>query len=146
MKHGGRVSGEDQSDHLWARQEGEGQGRWQKAFGNHAPMAPHTLARNLGGACRADPMRLQAPCPHTGSGPSRPRLFNERRNTVLCSPAWVCIGGCEGPSTGPGNCFPPPSPAKTLRPGGWPSQAPASQPGPACPGAAASWLPSGVMS
>ena len=38
-----------------------------KASGNHAPMAPHTLARNLGGACRADPMRLQAFFPHPGS-------------------------------------------------------------------------------
>ena len=145
MKDGGRVSAEDQSDHLWARQEGEGQGRWQKAFGNHAPMAPHTLARNLGGACRADPTRLQAPCPHTGSGPSRPRLFNERRNTVLCSPALGMRWGLRGAKHGPRQLLPP-LPAKTLRPGGWPSQAPASQPGPACPGAAASWLPSGVMS
>ena len=40
---------------------------WGKAFGNPAPLAPHTQARNPGGACRADPRMPQASCLHTGS-------------------------------------------------------------------------------
>ena len=116
MKDGGRVSGEDQSDHLWARQEGEGQGRWQKAFGNHAPMAPHTLARNLGGACRADPMRLQAPCPHTGSGPSRPRLH---RPVLPCS--GYALGVARGQARAQATASPHPcqesAPGRLAQPG-----------------------------
>lgn len=59
--------GENRCDHLCTRQAGEGQARWGKAFGNHAPLAHYTLARNLGRACRANPKRLQASSPHTGS-------------------------------------------------------------------------------
>ena len=85
------------------RQAGEGQGRWGKAFGNHTPMAPHTLARNLGGTRPREAVGFQPTHGKLIQRSSSHKLTS--RETLPCaSLLWGCVGGGAGPRTGPDNC------------------------------------------
>lgn len=89
---------------------------WGKAFGNHTPRTPHTLARNLesGRGLQGRPYEAVGFQPtHWKQIQQPPRHKLTKGETLACaSPLWESVGGDgggggggEGPSTGPDNCF-----------------------------------------